>query len=230
MNCREELLSYSFSAEKLYAACDHYVARMIASIEAAPLDFEPSAAHREAIQRLIDGSLRRGKRHALYRRIAVIAAVAILFFSTVMVTNVHAREVVVRWLRQVFPDHVLYRFFGDLNKDLYHYTIDWVPDGFDLVNQYESQTLRVYHYKSDKEGFTITFTSIEDGVIIEIGDDEYIHQEVLVNDIKADLYIDVNDSSKNLIWTSQSGRTEIDIEGSISTELVLQIAESIRLQ
>ncbi|MBO4881195.1 MAG: DUF4367 domain-containing protein [Firmicutes bacterium] len=230
MNCREELLGYSFSAEELYAVCDHYVAGMLASIEAVPLDFEPSAAHRNAIQRLIDGSLRKGKRHALYRRVAAIAAAAIILFGTVMVTNVHAREAVVRWMRLIFPDYVLYRFFGEPDDDISRYTIGWIPDGLELVDYYESPTLRVFHYQSDEEGFTISFTSIEDGVIIEIGDTEYLSQEVFVNGLKADLYIDIYDQSKNLVWVTQNGSTEIDIEGTISTDLMFQIAESINPQ
>lgn len=228
MNCREELLSYSFSAEELYAACDHYVARMIASTEAALLDFEPSAAHREAIQRLIDGSLRRGKRHALYRRIAAIAAVAILFFSTVMVTNVHAREAVVRWLRQVFPDHVLYQFFGEPTGELYHYTIGWIPAGFELAESEINANSAYYLYESlDRIIIIEYYPTGTFGETEFFGYEEYTVSDMTINGMEAFVYQDKNSELLNVILFDQVRNLTIELDTDIGLMQTLKIAENL---
>ena len=220
---------YPFTAEDLRCVCAAYAADLVALAEALPdPGFEPSAAHRHAIQRMIDRSYHKSRRHAFYRRAAAIAAVFVILFSTILATNVHARDAVVRWLRQVFPDHVLYQFFGEPVDELYQYTIGWIPEGFELVDQFEFDGYRMYSYESENEGFSISFAIIEDGFTIEIGDAAFEMQEVFINGLPATLFIDIDDASKNLIWISEDGNVEIDMAGNISVDMLIQIAESIK--
>ena len=219
---------YPFTADDLRRVCAAYAAELVASVDTLPdPEFKPSAAHRNAIQRMIDRSYRKGRRHVFYRHVATAAAVIVILFSTVLVTNVHAREAVVRWLRQIFPDHVLYQFFGEPVDELHQYTIGWIPDGFELVDEFDFDGYRMYSYESEDESFSVSFAVIEDGFAIEIGDAAFEMQDVFVNGLPATLYVDIDDASKNLIWISKDGNIEIDMEGNISIELLMQIAESI---
>ena len=109
----DDLSGYPFSGPDLYSVCEKYAARLVKSAEAVQLDFEPTETSRTAIRQLMDKSLQKARRQMLFRRVATIAAVVVILFSTIMATNVHAREAVVRWLSQIFPDHILYRFFGE---------------------------------------------------------------------------------------------------------------------
>lgn len=223
-----DFTGYPFTADDLRRVCAAYAAELVASVETLPDPvFEPSAAHRNAIQRMIDRSYRKSRRHAFYRRAAAVAAVIVILFSTLMVTNVHAREAVVRWLRQVFPDHVLYQFFGEPAGDLHQYTIGWIPDGFELVDEFEFDGYRMYTYESEDESFSVSFASIEDGFTIEIGDAAFETQEVFVNGLPATLFIDIDGASKNLIWISEDGSVEIDMAGNISVDMLIRIAESV---
>lgn len=229
MTHRDELSGYSFSEAELYVACDHYVARMIASIEALPLDFEPSAAHREAIRRLIDGSLRKGKRHVLFRRIAAIAAIAILFFSTVMVTNVHAREAVVRWLRQVFPDHVLYQFFGEPTDELYHYTIGWIPEGFELTDYGEAPGEIYYIYMNGADGILIDFFDLGHwDELALLGYDNYTLTDTIVNGLEAVIYQDNESSNVDVVVFDSSHGMVICVNSNIKLDLVLDVVRFIK--
>ncbi|MBQ4020871.1 MAG: DUF4367 domain-containing protein [Erysipelotrichaceae bacterium] len=223
-----DFTDYPFTKEDLRRACAAYASDLVASVEGFPdPEFEPSASHRAAIRRMIDRSYRKGRRHAFYRRAAAIAAVFVILFSTILATNVHAREAVVRWLRQIFPDHVLYQFFGEPVDELQQYTISWIPEGFELVDQFEVDGYRMYSYESEDEGFSVSFAVIEDGLTIEIGDAAFEMRDVIVNGRPATLFVDVDDSSKNLIWISEDNNVEIDIEGNISVDMLMRIAESI---
>ena len=228
MSALYDFSGYPFTADDLRRVCAAYAAESVASAEALPdPGFEPSAAHWNAIQRMIDRSYRKSRRHAFYCRAAAVVAVIVILFSTLMVTNVHAREAVMRWLRQVFPDHVSYQFFGEPAGDLHQYTIGWIPEGFELVDEFEFDGYRMYTYESEDESFSVSFASIEDGFTIEIGDAAFEMQEVFVNGLPATLYVDIDDASKNLIWISEDGNVEIDMAGDISIELLMQIAGSI---
>jgi len=223
-----DFTGYPFNADDLCRVCAEYAADLVSLAEALPdPGFEPSAAHRRAIQRMIDCSYRKARRHAFYRHTAAVAAIIVILFSTILVTNVHARETVVRWLRQIFPDHVLYQFFGEPAGDLHRYTIEWIPDGFELVDEFEIDDYRMYSYESEDVGFSISFAVIQDGLITEIGDTAFELREVYVNGFPATLFIDTDDASKNLIWINEDHNVEIDIEGNISVDMLMHIAESI---
>ena len=85
----------------------------------------------------------------------------------------------------------------------------------------------MYSYESEDEGFSVSFAVIEDGLTIEIGDAAFEMRDVIVNGRPATLFVDVDDSSKNLIWISEDNNVEIDIEGNISVDMLMRIAESI---
>ena len=223
---KDELTSYPFNASDLRAVCAGYADGLVASAEAVSLDFEPSETHRNAVRHLMDKSLQRAKRHTSYRRIGTIAALFVLLFSTVMVTNAHARELFVRWMKQVFPNRVMYQFYGESVEGLNNYRIGWLPEGFELENQFEFQGIRVYSYRSQDEGFTVSFNTIEDGFILEIeGAEGFKSLPVYINGVKGTYYYD--NQSKNLVWITADENVEIDIEGSISYEMMMKIAESI---
>ena len=224
----DDLSGYPFGASDLYSVCEKYAARLVKSAEMVQLDFEPTETSRTVIRQLMDKSLQKARRQGLYRRVAAIVAVSVILFGTIMVTNVHAREVVVRWLRQIFPDHVLYQFFGEPEVDSHQYMIGWVPDGFDLIEQFDFDGYRMYSYESENESFSVSFATIEDGFNIDIGDAAYEMQEVFINGLSAMLFIDLDDDSKNLIWISQDGNIEIDMAGNISEDILIRIAESIK--
>ncbi len=222
----EELAGYPFSASDLRVVCAGYADGLASALEAVSLDFEPSKTHRDSIHSLMDKSLQKAKRHTTYRRVCTIAAVFVLMFGMIMVTNAHARELFIRWVRQIFPNRVMYQFYGEPAEGLNNYRIGWIPEGFELDDQYEFQGIRMYSYRSQDEEFTVSFNSIEDGFILEIeGVKGFKSLPVYINGVKGTYYYD--DQSKNLVWITADENVEIDIEGSISYEMMMKIAESI---
>ena len=223
---KEELAGYPFNAAALRAVCANYADGLVESIEPVSLDFSPSEAHGNIIRRLIDKSLQKAQRHSLYRRAVTVAVVIVILFSTIMVTNAHARELFIRWVRQIFPNRVMYQFYGEPAEGLNNYRIGWIPEGFELDNQYEFQGIRMYSYRSQDEEFTVSFNTIEDGFIFEIeGNEELKTLPVYINDVKGTYYYD--EQSKILVWITADENVVIDIEGSISYEMIIKIAESI---
>ena len=209
----EEMSCYPFNSSDLRSVCAKYAEGLEVFLEPVSLDFKPSDAHKKVIRSLTDNSLHKAKRHALYRRVGTIAAVFVLFFGTIMVTNAHAREMFARWMKQILPDRVLYRFYGEPEGGLYNYRIGWIPEGFELVQSYEYKNNRVYGYRSNDGGFNVGFHTISDGFVLEIGGegDEFKSLPVRINGVKGTYYYDIHDSSKNLVWITADENVEIDI-------------------
>ena len=224
----DDLSGYPFSGPDLYSVCEKYAARLVKSAEAVQLDFEPTETSRTAIRQLMDKSLQKARRQMLFRRVATIAAVVVILFSTIMATNVHAREAVVRWLRQIFPDHILYQFFGEPVDELYQYTIGWIPNEFALIESEIDNESTCYIYENDNRVVIIEFNKIGTFQQTEFsGFEEYTIIDTIVNGNEAFIYQD-NDSDKvNMTVFDRNKECIIEIDTNIGMELTRQIAESI---
>ena len=221
----DDLSGYPFGASDLYSVCEKYAARLVKSAEVVQLDFEPTETSRTVIRHLIERSLQKARRQTILRRVATVAVVIIFVFSTIMVTNIHAREAVIYWLRQVFPDSVFYQFFGEPSDELYHYTIGWIPEGFTLKDYYENEDECYYNYKNGTNGFLIRIYSLNtyDYLSIE-GYSSY--EEIDVGPFKGTLYIDPIHSNV-LIVIDELKQSVISINSPLDPDILIKILESI---
>ena len=221
----DDFSAYPFNSSDLYVICEKYAVRLVASANVVELDFEPSESSRTIIRRLIDRSLQKAQRQTLLRRMATVAIVIILVFSTIMVTNIHAREIVVHWLRQFFPDHVQYQFYGESTDEIYHYTIGWIPEGYELVEFKDDEKEQYYIYENDIDGFIIEFVRFTSYHQLEI--EGYSSREDIVLDpFEGTMYIDPIKSNV-LILLDESWRYVISINSPLAPETIIDIAKSI---
>lgn len=228
MNDFYDFSEYPFTADDLRRVCAAYAAELVALVETLPdPEFEPSVAHRNAIQRMIDRSYRKGRRHVFYRRAATVAAVIVILFSTILATNVHARETIVHWLRQVFPDHVLYQFFGEPVDDLHQYTIGWIPEGFELT-EYGSDETEYYVYEKNSEMVIIEFRK---GGTVEYTDfsgfEDSSMMDMVINGKETFIYQDLSGNEVNLTIFDQEYNMLIELDTNIGFEQTVKIAEGI---
>lgn len=227
---KDELTSYPFNASDLRAVCAGYTDGLVSSAEAVPLDFEPSETHRNAVRRLMDKSLQKAKRHASYRRVAAIAAVFVILCVVVMTTNSQANALFTRWIRQIFPDHVMYWFGGEPSDCLYTWQIAWVSDEFELVDSYESADMRSYRYRSAEDEFSISINRIQEGFVMEIQDSDLKSVPAEVIGGEATFYYGDDGKSNNLVWIDNDENVVFSINGSIPYELMKEIAEDIIIE
>ena len=227
---KDELTSYPFNASDLRAVCAGYADDLVASAEAVSLDFEPSETHRNAVRRLMDKSLQKAKRHTAYRRVAAIAAVFVILCVVVMTTNSQANALFTRWIRQIFPNHVMYWFGREPSDHLYTWQIAWVSDEFELVDFYESADMRSYRYRSDEDEFSISINKVQEGFVMEAPDPDLKSVPAEVIGGKATFYYGDDGKSNNLVWIDNDENVVFSIKGSISYELMMEIADDIIIE
>lgn len=228
MNRTNDLAGYPFTAADLREVCAEYAAELVSAMETTVLDFEIPESYREPIYAYAERSVHKTKRHAIYRRIAVALAVFVILFNTMMVTNVHARETVVQWLRQVFPDHILYQFFGDPADEPFYHTIGWIPEGFALTDFESNEKSDTYIYEHDEEMIIVAFSRMNAYENVEFsGYNEYERIDATINGWQTFIYQDAASKKVNLTMFDQENEILIEIDTNIGIELTKIVAESI---
>ena len=200
----DDLSGYSFGASDLYYVCEKYAARLVKSAEAVQLDFEPTETNRTAIRQLMDKSLQKAWRHSIYRRLTAVAAVIVIVFSTIMVTNAYARDAFIRWWNEVWEDRIVYFFDDDsIKPEAVHYALGWVPEGFKLVDEYYEGSYGNLYYSCGDRMIVYEYSALSEMDMIDIlGTDE--GEQVVVGDKSFSYYQDLSDGSNIMIWIDET--------------------------
>ena len=188
-------------------------------------------------ERRIRRLTRKANNPQLYRflnKVACLLLIALVSFAAVMTFDVEARAAFVRWVKEIYEEHIIYRFYGDREESAsLNYRVTWVPEGFELVEGHKSIVSRgEYYQKGDNilEGFAVYWSLNEDGdqsMIVTHG--EYDHSFLDINGHKAELYDDISeDESDIIIWFDEEKSMDFHINYlNISLEDAIKIAENI---
>lgn len=193
--------------------------------------YEPSDLFEKKIRRL----LRRSKHPYFYRairRIASIFLAAILVGSMYLAVDMEARAAFLGWIKEVYEHSIVYRIMpSSAAKDLPHYELTWLPDGFDEPDIYENETVYSALYQNSSTGEIVIFDyyRLSSEVQAKLFTDQQ-PEHVLVNGIIADFYAASSDSeSNNLLWIDTEAGVFCAIDSNLSKDVILHIAESIYL-
>ncbi len=193
--------------------------------------YEPSDLFEKKIRRLLP----RAKHPYFYRairRIASIFLAAILVGSMYLAVDMEARAAFLGWIKEVYEHSIVYRIMpSSAAKDLPHYELTWLPDGFDEPDIYENETVYSALYQNSSTGEIVIFDyyRLSSEVQAKLFTDQQ-PEHVLVNGIIADFYAASSDSeSNNLLWIDTEAGVFCAIDSNLSKDVILHIAESIYL-
>lgn len=165
---------------------------------------------------------------SLAKRAAVILLVCFLSFSSILVVNAEAREKVFDWIIEVFPRFSVFtpkNIYENANTvELTSLKINYIPNGFEMVDIHEGRSMLIYEYLSDNDQELIIKLLSPNGKGKSYYDTENAEiEEFIFKDSKA--FIWHIDKMTYLIW-HQDG-IECHISGSLSKEEILKVAENI---
>ena len=194
---------------------------------------EFSPRFQRKMRRLI-GEVKHPYLHRALKSAACVLLVFLIGFASVLTFSVEARAAFVSWVKEIYEDSIVYRFYGDREESAsLNYRVTWVPEGFELVEGHKSIVTRgEYYEKGDNilEAFSVYWSLNEDGdqsMIVTHG--EYDHSFLDINGHKAELYDDISeDESDIIIWFDEEKSMDFHINYlNISLEDAIKIAESI---
>ena len=179
------------------------------------------------------GTGQRGKACKIWQRAAVILIVTILSVSTWLTVDIQARERAFQWIKEIYESITIYLFNSEDNEiDHICYEPSWIPDGFSLVDNYQDSDycLRVYANDTGEKMFSVEYTLMQHTSMSTTAQEYSEVVKVDINGIPADLYIG-NETSpeKALIWVDEANQVVFNIQGNISNEDIVHIAQSLIL-
>ena len=193
--------------------------------------YEPSDLFEKKIRKLFH----RAKHPYFYKaiqRIASIFLAAILIGSMYLAVDTEARAAFLDWIKEVYEHSIVYRIMpSSAAKDLPHYELTWLPDGFGEPDIYENETVYSALYQNSSTGEIVIFDyyRLSGEVQAKLFTDQQ-PEHVLVNGIIADFYAASSDSeSNNLLWIDTEAGVFCAIDSNLSKDVILHIAESIYL-
>lgn len=167
------------------------------------------------------------------KRVAIII-LAILVTSTTLVMSVEAlREKFFDWLFSVFPTHTRIEFnnviqpsgvedIGQLNQ----YAPTYMPEGFILVDTYESdQNYKCYYANSDEEYIVFEVSVIKNQNHINVNTENFKLTEIFINNCTG-YYVDKG-SGHLLLWSNDLYFFNIICD--TTKDDAIKIAESTRM-
>lgn len=170
------------------------------------------------------------------RRVAAVFLAALIGAGVWLAVDAEARAAFSSWVREVYEEHIVYRFFGEpAAKELPAYRITWLPDGYEEVDIFDSgETYNVLYQKGDDlmSAFIFDYRFVQSGTlsVMEIDNASYIHKIIDMNGVQADFYEAlIPNETNNLIWVDEDVVVVFELNGFLDESVMMHIAESIVL-
>ncbi len=199
-------------------------------------EHEFSPTFRDKMQKLMSKyDLRRSIRKTM-QRAAMFFLAALIGVSAWLTVDAQAREAFFTWVREVYEEHIVYRFFGEpVAESLPAYRITWLPEGYEEVDAHEGEAaFNALYQKGDDimSAFVFEYFFVQNSSLIEMQFDEagYLHKTVNINGIQADFYLALNpDETNDLVWFDEDTNIVFSLNGSPEESVMVHIAESVLL-
>ncbi|MBR6096315.1 MAG: DUF4367 domain-containing protein [Oscillospiraceae bacterium] len=202
-----------------------------------PHAFSPEFQQR--MERLIQRKCRVRRSSGLGRvlqRVAVVLLTVLLGGGVFFALDGEARAAVLQWFREMTEHTALYRFSGETpDAPLPIYTLGWVPDGLELVNEEEDDLFRsLFYLDSDRERFFVFDTyAMNDGVQLEVlaVEDTSRMESLTIRGLHGEFYPadDVSDMSSLLLFDDDHAAV-LSIDSNLEKEEILHIARGLKLE
>lgn len=181
-------------------------------------------------------NLRRTIRKTAQRAAAIFLA-ALIGVSSWLTLDAEAREAFFSWTREVYEEHIVYRFFGEpAAETLPAYRITWLPEGYEEVDVHEGQVaFNAFYQKGDDitSAFVFEYFFMQDGSLTELllfDEENYNYKTIDVSGTQANFYeAFLPDETNCLLWFVESANIVFRINGFLEESVIVHIAESILL-
>lgn len=207
-------------------------------VEHLERDFDPAHAHTfsPAFMRKIKKLTRRADHPAFYHGLQRVASVflAMLIGASVWLTvDIDARAAFVQWVREVYEESILYRYFSPPQNDtLPTYEITALPDGYTLTDSIVDETSCIQIFENGKTGMIFVYHFISSDTQTElIFFDGHTYEPVTVKNISADYYTAANpDETNELLWFDEETGIAFQLSAFLDKTEMVEIAASVTRQ
>lgn len=186
----------------------------------------------EAIEIQEKGQRRKKHRTPLQRAAAVFLAI-LIGTGTWLGVDAEARAAFISWFREFTGDSAVYTYVGEVpEKDITNYHCSWMPEGVEAMEVDVSDTSGHVVYISEENDFAVfSYTYMHSGTALHLfpTGEELVHTEMQINGMHADFYEEPGENySCCIVWFDEANKTFFDINGNLSKEETIRMAESVQ--
>lgn len=224
-----------FGERELQAAAKRVAESLLAGLpDAAACDHDFSEGFRRKMEALLRRQRRRSVQHTVWRYAAALLLTVTLTFGAVMAVSPQARAAVVQWVRTVYENSIVYRFFNPAPQGaLPRYELTWLPEGFAETDVFcneeyyramyeneETSQVIIFEYQFMQDGTSVTNTPEEGSSITQVE----------VNGLRGEYYQAPDDADGNLLqFIDETANIVFKISGNIDRDGIFNIAEGMIL-
>ncbi|MCD8192369.1 MAG: DUF4367 domain-containing protein [Oscillospiraceae bacterium] len=171
-------------------------------------------------------------------KLGKIAAVLLLTlavsFGAVIGTDTEARAEFLAWVREIYEENYVYRFFAEQStpSELPTYEVGWLPQGYAEADRDSNEYSNFILYL-DEEGnmLYLEYVLMESSVSVQVYNVEPENvEQAEVNGIPADFYRSPDpDMASHVVWADEESGIMLMVGGNADKSVILHIAESVYL-
>lgn len=224
-----------FGERELQAAAKRVAESMLAGLpDAAACDHDFSEGFRRKMEVLLRRQRRRSVQHTVWRYAAALLLTVTLTFGAVMAVSPQARAAVVQWVRTVYENSIVYRFFNPAPQGaLPRYQLTWLPEGFTEMDMFCDEEYYSAIYENEETGQIIIFEYqfMNDGAYVLIEPEKgSIISQAEVNGLQGEYLQAPDDADGNLLaLVDEENNIMFHISGNIDKNSIFGIAEGMAL-
>ena len=228
----------TFTDKELKIAAGDVVAAfstILPSPEEYEQPFEYSSELLSRMDVLVKHSRKRDTWTRAAQRVASIIIAFLISSGVWLAVDVDVRAAFVSWLREVYEDSFVYRYFANsLQDELGHYEIMGLEKDTVKVFDKHDETMHISVYENSDGKITfIYYLMFEDRSHTVFNHDklECVWKACVVNDLPADLYISKNSNYANeIIWIDEERGITFGISAQFDEDKLLELAENVCLK
>lgn len=167
----------------------------------------------------------------LLRVAACLLLVATLSLAALCLVNSEVRAKIYRWFTRLYESHAEYEFSGgQLETDLPQYTLSYLPGGYEFVFSEDLITSYYWEYRNtEQDKLYLCCFYAQQGVLLTIMTENMEISEVQVNGEPGLFYQSLRpEKSSALVWADEESDTTFQLDGFLSKEEMLKIAEGVK--
>lgn len=200
--------------------------------------FTPSLQHQRQMKAMLKDPLgwSRKKARPMWKMIAQKAAIVLLVisvgFGAIMAASPTARAAFVRWVREWYETHVVYRYAGEnLSGEMPQYQITALPEGYAEYEREErpSYTHIIYSNPSNGDRIWLTYIHMQQGSATDFVTENSEVVPVTVNGMDGELYLsqDLTKEDNTVTWIDEEANLQFIVDAPLGRDDILRIAESV---
>jgi len=222
----------SFGNRELKRVADLMLERMMAGVpEPEDCHYEETPEFRARMEPLFARARRMERMQKVRRTVASIVLALLTLGGTWLAVDTEVRAVFFQWVREVYEDSVIYRYFNDSKSGaLPIFTLSGLPEGYVELGTYKNDDMNTSIFEFNAQLIIFQYYWNSPGAALGINETDYYQEEVSIRGMQGHYYQAKDyDSENELIWIDDGIGITFRISARQEKVDMMELANTVQL-